>query len=440
MTLKPAVTALILCALLAAGVAMAQPVAPVMQSHQVAFGAPDDVIALRGALTPYHAPGGAEKDGSLWYMLALTNDQVRPVSRVLLAGQPPSMAISVLPHSSRPAILAVASSDSGVVVEPAPAYGHRAWRVIIPPVTQVGLALQVINTQTPPALYAWTEPALAGHNRALAIFITAVGALIAAAALITGGLAVLIGHAAPRWVAVTLLLLLLAWLSGTGMFDASLATRIGGPYGLSALLTGLALAAGARLANAIIPVRDTWPAHEKHFHRAVYGLIVLGVLAYLGLPGATLLTDIAIVWGSIAVTAYLVTCGRQGHKAAQVIAPSAAAFALVALAAAVMAIGGLGENLTGPAATGGFAAAGAILLALAVIASEEIAVLPFLHGSHAARLLEEQAPATLETPIDLNAPFNSLARAAIGAAHQGVFDLDFRAGLLTLKIQVEHAL
>ena len=30
------------------------------------------------------------------------------------------------------------------------------------------------------------------------------------------------------------------------------------------------------------------------------------------------------------------------------------------------------------------------LLALAVIASEEIAVLPFLHGSYAARLLEAQ--------------------------------------------------
>ena len=36
----------------------------------------------------------------------------------------------------------------------------------------------------------------------------------------------------------------------------------------------------------------------------------------------------------------------------------------------------------------------AILLALAVIASEEIAVLPFLHGSYAAKLLEEQAPTT----------------------------------------------
>jgi diguanylate cyclase (GGDEF)-like protein len=246
-------------------------------------------------------------------------------------------------------------------------------------------------------------------------------------------LAVLIGHAAPRWVALTLLLLLFSWLSGTGMFDASLATRIGGPYGLSALLTACALAAGARLANAIIPVREVWPRRERLFHRVLFGLVCLGMLAYVGVPGATLLTDISIVLGSMAVAAYLVYCGRRGHKAAQVIAPSAAAFALVALAAAVMAVGGLGESLTGPAATGGFAAAGAILLALAVIASEEIAVLPFLHGSHAANLLEHQGPATAET--DPNAPFNSLARAAIGAAHQGVFDLDFRAGLLTLSVE-----
>ena len=100
-----------------------------------------------------------------------------------------------------------------------------------------------------PRLSAWTEPALSSHNRQLAIFITAVGALIGAAMLITGGLAVLIGHAAPRWVAVTLLLLLLGWLSGTGMFDASIATRIGGPYGLSAFLT---------IAGAVRPARG-WP-------------------------------------------------------------------------------------------------------------------------------------------------------------------------------------
>ncbi|HEX4176864.1 MAG TPA: EAL domain-containing protein, partial [Rhizomicrobium sp.] len=401
----------------------------------VNFGATDNVLELKSALSPYRAPGGTEADGSSWYIVQVSNDSVRPATRVLLAGQPPRAALSVLPRRSRPAILAVASSDSGTVVETASAYGRRAWRVIVPPVSTVGLAIQVGSADAPPALSAWTEPALSSHNRQLAIFITAVAALIGAAALITGGLAVLIGHAAPRWVALTLLMLLASWLSGTGMFDANIATRIGGPYGLSAFLTILALAAGARLADAIIPLHDTWPKYEKFFHRGIFGLIGLGVLAYLGLPGATLVTDVAIVLGSILVAAYLIYCGRIGHKAAQVIAPSAAAFALVAVAAAVMALGGLGENLTGPAATGGFAAAGAILLALAVIASEEIAVLPFLHGSYAARLLEAQAPSGESAAIDPNAPYNSLARAAIGASHQGVFDLDFRAGLLTLSAE-----
>ncbi len=423
-------------ALTAAFVGMPAVAADKPQGDLVNFGRSDNVLDLKPALAPYRAPGGGtEADGSSWYIVQVSNDTVRPAIRVLLAGQPPRAALSLLPRRARPAILAVASSDSGTVVETASAYGRRAWRVIVPPVSTVGLAIQVGSADTPPALSAWTEPALSSHNRQLAIFITAVAALIGAAALITGGLAVLIGHAAPRWVALTLLLLLFSWLSGTGMFDASLATRIGGPYGLSALLTACALAAGARLANAIIPVREVWPKREQLFHRVLFGLVCLGMLAYVGIPGATLLTDISIVLGSMAVTAYLVYCGRAGHKAAQVIAPSAAAFALVALAAAVMAVGGLGESLTGPAATGGFAAAGAILLALAVIASEEIAVLPFLHGSHAAKLLEDQGPATPQAPIDPNAPFNSLARAAIGAAHQGVFDLDFRAGLLTLSVE-----
>jgi diguanylate cyclase (GGDEF)-like protein/PAS domain S-box-containing protein len=402
------------------------------QPPQINFGSSENVLDLKAALAPYRAPGGPEADGSVWYIVQVTNDSVRPATRVLLAGQPPRSALSFFPKSSRPSVLGVASSDSGTMVETASAYGRRAWRVIVPPVTTVGLAIRVGAAATPPALYAWTEPALSSHNRQLAIFSTAVGARIAAAALITGGLGVLIGHAAPRWVSLTLLLLLLAWLSGTGMFDASLATARGGPYGLSAFLTMLALAAGARLANVIIPIREVWPKYEIWFHRTLYGLIGLGALAYVGVPGGTLLTDIAIVVGSMAVAAYLFLAGRRGHKAAQVIAPSAAAFALVALAAAVMAVGGLGEDLTGPAATGGFAAAGAILLALAVIASEEIAVLPFLHGSHAAKLLEAQAPASEKT-IDHMAPLNSLARAAIGAAHQGVFDMDFRSGLLTLS-------
>jgi diguanylate cyclase (GGDEF)-like protein/PAS domain S-box-containing protein len=411
--------------------AAAAPNAP--QAKLVNFAGTENVLDLKPALAPYRSPGGAEEDGSQWVIVQVTNDSVRPATRVLLAGQPPRAALALIPRRTRPAILAVASSDSGTVVETASAYGRRAWRVIVPPVTTVGLAIRVGSAATPPALYAWTEPALSSHNRTLAIFMTAVAALIAAAMLITGGLAVLIGHAAPRWVALTLLMLLLAWLSGTGMFDASIATRIGGPYGLSAFLTVLALACGARLANAIIPFRDFWPSRERQARIGIWAMIGIGFLAYMGLPGATFLTEAIIVIGSLAVAAYLFIAGRRGHKAAQVVAPSAIAFALVAVAAAVIAVGGLGESLTGPAATGGFAATGAILLALAVIASEEIAVLPFLHGSHAAQILEAQAPATPEAPIDRNAPLNSLARAAIGASHQGVFDLDFRAGLLTLS-------
>jgi diguanylate cyclase (GGDEF)-like protein/PAS domain S-box-containing protein len=418
--------------------AVTDPVQAAEPAH-VNFGKPDNVLDLKAFLSPYRAPGGGtEADGSSWYIVQVSNDSVRPAARVLLASQPPRAALSLFPRKTRPAILAVASSDSGTVVETASGYGRRAWRVIVPPVSTVGLAIRVGSADTPPAVAAWTEPALSAHNRQLAIFITAVGALIAAAALITGGLAVLIGHAAPRWVALTLLMLLFSWLAGTGMFDASLTLPYGGPYGLSAFLTVLALAAGMRLANAIIPVREIFPKYERRFHLATLGLILLGALAYVGVPVATVLTDVLVVLGSLAVAVYLVYCGRKGHKAAQVIAPSAGAFALVALAAAVIAVGGLGETLTGPAATGGFAAAGAILLALAVIASEEIAVLPFLHGSYAAKLLEGQAAP--EAAIDPHAPFNSLARAAVAAAHQGVFDLDFRSGLLTLSVEAVQML
>ena len=424
--LSSALVSLVLIGPLLAGAAMAAD-----PPHAVDFGGDANVVNLRHELTPYHAPSGPEADGSVWYMLAVTNNSVRPAIRVLLAGQPPRMALQLLPRASRPAILAVASSDSGVVVEPAKAYGARAWRVIIPPVTQVGLAVRVGYAGSPPSLQAWTEPALASHNRQLAVFITAVGALIAAAALITAGLAILIGHAAPRWVAITLFMLLWSWLAGTGMFDASLATHIGGPYGLTALLTALALAAGARLADAIIPLREVLPSRVKQFRYALYFLCGLGIASYLGVPGATLVTDTLIVPGSAAVAGYLFICGRRGMRAAQVIAPSAAAFALVALAAAITSLGGLGETLTAPATTGGFAAAGAVLLALAVITSEEIAVLPFLHGSKAARLLEAHSGS--DEGLDPVAPFASLALAAIGAAHQGVFDLDFRAQLLTLS-------
>src|SRR6185437_3953666 len=140
-------TLVLLCCILFAGLAAAATPAP----PQVNFGGGDNVIELKPFLTPYHAPGGAaEADGSVWYMLAVTNDSVRPASRVLVAGQPPQAALSILPRPMRPTILAVASSDSGVLVQPADAYGHRAWRITVPPVTSVGLAVRVGAAATPP--------------------------------------------------------------------------------------------------------------------------------------------------------------------------------------------------------------------------------------------------------------------------------------------------
>jgi len=86
----------------------------------VNFGSSENVLELKGALSPYRAPGGGtEADGSSWYIVQVTNDSVRPATRVLMAGQPPRAALSVIPRRTRPAILALASSDSGTTVETA---------------------------------------------------------------------------------------------------------------------------------------------------------------------------------------------------------------------------------------------------------------------------------------------------------------------------------
>src|SRR6202041_2724996 len=74
--------------------------------------------------------------------------------------------------------------------------------------------------------------------------------------------------------------------------------------------------------------------------------------------------------------AYLVHSGRTGQQAARVAAPSAAVFALVAAAGAIAALGGFQDNPAAPGIIGGFAAAGAVLLALAIAAGEGIAILP----------------------------------------------------------------
>jgi diguanylate cyclase (GGDEF)-like protein len=118
--------------------------------------------------------------------------------------------------------------------------------------------------------------------------------------------------------------------------------------------------------------------------------------------------------GSAAITAYLIHCGRLDSAPARVVSPSAAVFSLVAMAGAVAAVGGFQDNPAAPAIVGGFAAAGTVLLALAIAAGEGIAVLQVL-GSPKPKA-EKSQPANLGDQSALR---------AIGASHQGVFELDF---------------
>ncbi|MDE2134534.1 MAG: EAL domain-containing protein [Alphaproteobacteria bacterium] len=382
--------------------------------HGVSLSGPEGVIELKETLGPYKPAPGVVSAG--WFTFTATNESNRPVIRVLQAGQPPDTGLGILPRATRPAILQLVSTNPNVVVEGASTYGRHAYLVTIPAAASAPLAVRIAGAQSPPSLLAWTEPALAGHNRQLAIFVAAVAALIGAAAAMAAGLAVMTHHGPPRWAALTLLLMLLTRLAVAGMFDGSLVTSIGGPYGLIALFAGLTLAAGARLVDLIVPLKELWAAAEKWFDRSLFGLVGLSVLAYLGVPAATLLTDIALLCGTLALAAYLVYRGRKGSRTARVLTPSAGLFVLVALAAAFSAVGGFGSAPLMPDVAGGFAAAGAVLLVLAVATGEGIAVLPFARQPHGALPVHQPPPP---------APAPNAALEAIDASRQGVFELDF---------------
>jgi diguanylate cyclase (GGDEF)-like protein len=419
--MKRAILPLLLAVLtlLRAGPALAAP-----QGAHVVFSSPDAVLQLSQAVTRYHGP--TTPNCRNWYLINVANDSDRYVTRVLQAGQSAGTGLQLLPLSSRPEIAQVASSDDKVTVARIGAYGHRAFLVTIPPATAVALAICTANASNPPSLFAWSEPSLAQHNRNLAIFIAAVAGLIGAAALIVGGLAAMSGHAAPRWAAITLLLVLFARLAGTGLFDASLVTPLGGPYGLMALLAGLTLAAGARLTDAVVPLTDLWPDARRIFRLSLIGLVLLSAFAYVGVPAATDLTNLVVIFGTSAIAVYLVQCGRMGSLAARVLAPSAAVFALVALAGAAATLGGFGDNLIAGDAAGGFAAAGSVLLALAVAADEGLAGINLKHLPVRGSFLPPPEPEGASAQDSLNTE-------AILASHQGLFDLELAHNLLRLS-------
>lgn len=405
---------LTLAALAAAFLFGAQAASPA--PHGVSLSGPEGVIELKETLGPYKPAPGVVSAG--WFTFTATNESNRPMIRVLQAGQPPDTGLGILPRATRPAILQLVSTNPNVVVESASTYGRHAYLVTIPAAASAPLAVRIAGAQSPPSLLAWTEPALAGHDRQLAIFVAAVAALIGAAAAMAAGLAVMTHHGPPRWAALTLLLMLLTRLAVVGMFDGSLVTSIGGPYGLIAFFAGLTLAAGARLVDLIVPLKELWPAAEKWFDRSLFGLVGLSVLAYLGVPAATLLTDIALLCGTLALAAYLVYRGRKGSRTARVLTPSAGLFVLVALAAAFSAVGVFGSAPLMPDVAGCFAAAGAVVLVLAVATGEGIAVLPFARQPHGA-------PSAQQSPPPPPAPVPNAALEAIDASRQGVFELDF---------------
>lgn len=418
-----------LIALLLLLLAVSAGIAAVHESPgSVDFAGSGAMVDLGKSLTIYGAP--QTHDGSAWYMITAANDSVRPAARILLAGQPAGASVQFFPRRARPSIGQIASADAEVTIEPARAYGRHAFRVIVPPASSAALAIRMADADAHPSIQAWTEPALIAHERQLAIFFAAVAGLMAAALAMTAGLALMTGHAAPRWAAITIAAIFLAMLANSGVFDAGWFTAVGGPYGFSIMIAGFCLAAGAQLANIVVPVSDMWPDVQRWLKWALIGIVAVSVFAFIGIPGAMLLTEIAVVLGSNAITAYFVYRGRLGSAPARVVAPGAAVFSLVTTAAAVTALGAFQDNPAAPAIVGGFAAAGTVLLALAIAAGEGIAVL---------QVLGTPMPMAMVPPPRLDATTagqnDAEAARAIAASHQGVFELDFRNDVVRLSAE-----
>src|SRR5262249_28164139 len=157
------------------------------------------------------------------------------------------------------------------------------------------------------------------HKAHLDILFAAVAGLIAAALAIMTGVAAMTGDVAPRWASAVLLGVLLTQLASAGMFDAIGTGGVGGPYGIAAMLAGLTLAAGLRLADTIAPFARRFPPGLLRW--TTIGLIGLSAFSLVGVPGAMLLTEIAVVLGSAAMAAWLIHEGLAGARAARLAAP-----------------------------------------------------------------------------------------------------------------------
>lgn len=395
----------------------------------VNLGAPTDVLELKALVKP-HKVDAANKEPGSWYSVAAVNLSTRPATRVLQAGQPPSSGLGLIPRAQRPTILQVVSTDPGVRVEPSNAYGRKGYVLTLAPSSKATIAVRMIGADDPPSLLAWEGDALAAHNRNIAIFVAAVAGLIAAAAVIAGGVGILTHHWAPRWAALSLTAMLMTRFASLGVFDGSIVTPIGGPYGLTALFGALALAAGIRFVDLIEPLHNVWPAGARRLNQAILGFLVVAGLAYIGFPGMTLLTDLVLFAMPPAIFAYLLLRQKHGSPTAPVLQPAAGLFALVSIITAFAALGGFGSASLVPDLAGGFAAAGSIMLVLAVTAGEGISMIPWHRHAHAAAPAPSAPP---QVKVVVKEVVKEVVRAseiphaaleAIDASRQGVFELD----------------
>jgi hypothetical protein len=288
------------------------------------------------------------------------------------------------PMPMRPRLIDAAGSGAGILVERAMAFGPNAFRVTLPPMQTATLALHFEGAGDRPSLLVWAEPALIAHNRQIAILAGMVSGLLAAAAAFAAGAAVLSGRIFPRWASLFLAALLVAQLAATGAFDTLWLTSYGGPYGFSALAMSVALAAAVRMLDYVGSFEAVYRRAKLWRDPLAVIVLVLGLLAFAGVPYTGLAIRVLAVFGAAAAAGHLAHCGRLGIAAARRLAPAATVFALVTAAAGFHALGFLGTNLVAPLAIGGFAAAGALLVAMVTAIPIEPAMerLRALHEAH----------------------------------------------------------
>ncbi len=399
----------------------------------VDFASPIAMLNLSGALSDNRVsePG---HPNSAWFTISIKNDGIQPVSRVLLADDPPSSGLALLPQTSRPILREAAGSDSSLIIERAAAFGRFAFRITLPPAHSATLALHFDSVAGRPSLLAWSEAALVAHNRRTAILTGVVGGLLAAAAAFALGSAMLSGRPFDKWAGIFLTALLFVDMVGAHVFDDGWFTALGGPYGFLALALALAFAAGARLVDRVVPFAKFHPLAGRWRDAALLVILALGLAAAFGIPVAGLLVRLIVVVGAGCAAGYLAHFGRLGFPGPRHLAPAATVFALVTAAATFHALGWFPPNLVAPTAIGGFAAAGAMLVALSCVLPENLASGLFPVLPPPVHPDDDEREVISLTPGPYIAGANA-ERAAMAASHQGVFDLDLDTGLLTLSAE-----